>query len=82
MVHADLEEVWYCVSGVGMMWLSRDHDLAEPPMSVRPGTSFVIPAGAAFQLRNVASDPIDFIGVTMPPWPGDEAAHVVSGPFD
>ena len=82
MVHADLEEVWYCVSGVGLMWLSRDNDFTEPPMSVRPGTSFVIPAGATFQLRNLEADPIDFIGVTMPPWPGDEAAEVVRGPFD
>jgi mannose-6-phosphate isomerase-like protein (cupin superfamily) len=64
------------------MWLSQDHDLAEPPMWVQPGTSFVISAGAAFQLRNVGPDPIDFIGVTMPPWPGDQAARVVCGPFD
>jgi mannose-6-phosphate isomerase-like protein (cupin superfamily) len=82
VMHVDLEEIWYCLAGKGRMWLSATADIAEPPMRIRAGTSFVIPPGASFQLDNTGNDPIDFIGVTVPPWPGAHGAAVVSGPYD
>jgi mannose-6-phosphate isomerase-like protein (cupin superfamily) len=32
VVHPELEEIWYCLAGEGLMWLSEDGDRAEVPM--------------------------------------------------
>jgi len=33
--------------------------------------------GTAFQYRNVGAEPLTFICISMPPWPGDhEATHL------
>lgn len=82
VMHDELEELWYCTAGQGEMWLSTTGDRHEPPMPVRAGVSFVIPRHVCFQLRNTGDGPVDFVAVTMPPWPGDHAARLVAGPFD
>ena len=45
-----------------------------------PGTCVSIPAGTHFQAAAAASDgPLAAVGVTMPPWPGDDEAYEVPG---
>ena len=38
-----------------------------------------IPAGTHFQFRAAAGGPLSAVGVTMPPWPGDNEAYEVPG---
>jgi mannose-6-phosphate isomerase-like protein (cupin superfamily) len=44
-----------------------------------PGTAIDIPVGTAFQYRNVSNVELEFICITMPPWPGDTEATYVDG---
>jgi mannose-6-phosphate isomerase-like protein (cupin superfamily) len=81
VVHAELEELWFCLSGRGEMWLSRSHDPHEAAMVIEAGVSFCIPVGVSFQLANTSNEPLAFVAVTMPPWPGDRAAQRVTGPW-
>jgi mannose-6-phosphate isomerase-like protein (cupin superfamily) len=76
-VHATVNEFWYVLEGRGEIW--RD-DGAESCLAVLvPGTSIDIPAGTAFQYRNLADEELKFICVAMPPWPGDAEASYVEG---
>jgi mannose-6-phosphate isomerase-like protein (cupin superfamily) len=75
VVHKTIEEIWYFVRGKGRMW--RSLGSSEQTVDVFPGVSITIPTGAKFQFRNDGDEPLEAIGVTMPPWPGaDEAAEV------
>jgi hypothetical protein len=46
---------------------------------LRPGTCLSIPAGTHFQFRADAAGPLTAVGVTMPPWPGEDEAYEVPG---
>ena len=78
--HRTVEEVWYAVEGVGRMW-RRFPDGAETVVDLEPGVSLVIPVGTAFQFRNDGDGPFAAVGVTMPPWPGDDEAEPADGPW-
>ena len=41
-----------------------------------------IPVGTSFQFRATASSEVAVVGVTMPPWPGDDEAVAVPGAWD
>jgi mannose-6-phosphate isomerase-like protein (cupin superfamily) len=43
-------------------------------VEVRAGCSLNIPTGASFQFRNTGSEPLRFVIVTIPPWPGEDEA--------
>src|SRR5215208_2196845 len=43
--------------------------------------SVTIPVGTAFQFRNTGFEPLAAVGVTMPPWPGEDEAMEVAGPW-
>ena len=74
-VHETVAEFWYVLEGEGEIW-RRDAG-QERITSLVPGVSIDIPVGTAFQYRNVGAQPLKFICVTMPPWPGDhEASHL------
>ena len=77
IIHRSVEEVWYFVSGRGQVWrkLGDGHELVE----VGPGCSLNIPTGASFQFRNSGDEPLCFVIVTMPPWPGEQEAVATSG---
>ena len=45
------------------------------------GVSIDIPVGTAFQYRCTGADPLQFLCITMPPWPGDQEATVIEGPW-
>jgi mannose-6-phosphate isomerase-like protein (cupin superfamily) len=77
--HKTVEELWYVVGGQAEMWRSQDG--REEVMLLKTGMSLSIPLDTSFQFRTVGSIPFAAIGVTMPPWPSqDEAVHV-AGPW-
>ena len=77
VAHHTVEEVWYFLSGTGRMW--RRSGNGEEIVAVGPGVSISLPAGTAFQFRSDSADPLQAVGVTMPPWPSDDEAYAVEG---
>jgi mannose-6-phosphate isomerase-like protein (cupin superfamily) len=78
-VHASVNEFWYILSGAGEIW-RRDGE-SEAVIPLHAGVSLDIPVGTAFQYRCLGPQPLTFICVTMPPWPGDHEATPVQGPW-
>ena len=79
VAHRTVEELWYFLTGNGRMW--RRLGEREEIVPVAPGTSIAIPTGARFQLRNDGDQPLAAVAVTMPPWPGEDEAYPVEGPW-
>jgi mannose-6-phosphate isomerase-like protein (cupin superfamily) len=77
VVHRTVDELWYFLAGSGRMWL-RCGDL-ETICCVAPGMSVAIPAGTAFQFRSDSAAQLQAVGVTMPPWPGEDEAIPAQG---
>ena len=77
VVHRSVEELWYFVGGRGRMW-RHDGD-REEIVEARPGVSIAIPVGTRFQFRADGDEPLEAVGVTMPPWPGPEEAEPAEG---
>jgi mannose-6-phosphate isomerase-like protein (cupin superfamily) len=77
--HRTVEELWYVLSGEGEMW--REHDGRSEILALRPGVSLSIPLGTRFQFRCLGAAPLRCVGVTMPPWPGEQEAVPVPGPW-
>ena len=77
VAHRSVEEVWLVMRGTGRMWRKLGGD--EETVVLRPGVSITIPVGAYFQFRNDGDEPLDCVGVTMPPWPGMDEAYGVPG---
>jgi mannose-6-phosphate isomerase-like protein (cupin superfamily) len=70
--HQTVEEVWYVLGGRGQVW--RQQGAREEVVDVEPGVALTIPLGVHFQFRTVGSEPLRFVIVTIPPWPGAEEA--------
>lgn len=77
--HRTVEEIWFFVSGQGEMW--RKQTDQEQIVEVFPGMCLTIPLGTSFQFRCTGKDPLEAIGITMPPWPGEEEAALLEGPW-
>lgn len=77
VMHKSVEEIWYFISGQGRMW--RKLGIQEETVGVSAGVSITIPTGAHFQFRSDSDEPLVAVGVTMPPWPGEEEARFVEG---
>ena len=79
VTHRTVEEIWFFLSGNGQMWrqLGEENEIVD----VRAGVCLAIPLGTHFQFRSVGVEPLVAIGVTMPPWPGEGEAVVVTGPW-
>ena len=77
--HRTVSEAWYIVQGLGKMW--RHQGGTEREIDLRPGTALTIPVGTAFQFRNTGREPLAAVGMTMPPWPGEDEAMDVAGPW-
>jgi mannose-6-phosphate isomerase-like protein (cupin superfamily) len=45
------------------------------------GVSVSIPLGTTFQVRSFGHEPLSAIRATMPPWPGNDEAILVEGPW-
>lgn len=80
VVHHTVEELWFFLTGRGEMWLADD--AREEVVGVEPGVSLTIPVGTRFQFRALGPEPLAAIGVTMPPWPGDDEAVSVEGRWE
>lgn len=73
--HRSVDELWYFVGGTGTMWLrdARDDETTEE-IAVHAGVCVRIPCGTHFQFACHGTEPLQIVGVTMPPWPGDGEA--------
>jgi mannose-6-phosphate isomerase-like protein (cupin superfamily) len=79
-IHTTVSEFWYVLSGGGEIW-RRDAANEEETTVLKSGVSIDIPVGTAFQYRCTGADPLQFLCITMPPWPGDKEATVIEGPW-
>ncbi len=77
VMHRTVEEIWYFLLGRGQMW--RRHGARETVDDVRAGVCLTIPAMTAFQFRSTGDEALAAVGVTMPPWPGEDEAVGVDG---
>lgn len=59
------------------MW--RKQGEQESIVDVSEGTCLTVPLGTHFQFRSYGFEPLAAIGVTMPPWPGEGEAVIVTG---
>lgn len=78
-VHATVGEFWYVLSGRGEIWRRDEH--GEEMAALAPGVAIDIPVGTAFQYRCTGREPLRFLCIDMPPWPGDDEARFVEGPW-
>ena len=80
VAHRSVEEIWYVIAGEGEMW--RRLDDREETTLLRSGVSLTIPVGCAFQFRCTGdTEALEIVAVTMPPWPGENEAYTVKGPW-
>jgi mannose-6-phosphate isomerase-like protein (cupin superfamily) len=79
VTHRTVDEIWFCVRGNGEMWRRSGDD--EAIVALEPGVALTIPLGTYFQFR-AGTEALEIVGVTMPPWPGDDEAVAVTGPWE
>jgi mannose-6-phosphate isomerase-like protein (cupin superfamily) len=79
VTHRTVEEIWYILGGRGQMWRSYNGD--EDIVDLKRDMSLTVPLGTHFQFRTTSDEPLDVVGVTMPPWPGEGEASIVKGPW-
>ena len=79
-VHATVSEFWHVLSGEGQIW-RRDGTRDETTV-LRSGVSIDIPVGTAFQYRCDGIEPLQFLCISMPRWPGAAEATVIDGPWN
>ena len=77
VAHRSIEEVWYFLAGHGRFWRKQGTD--EKIVEVSAGVSISIPPGTHFQFRNDGDETLAAVGVSMPPWPGEDEAYPVAG---
>jgi mannose-6-phosphate isomerase-like protein (cupin superfamily) len=79
-VHATVSEFWYILEGHGKIW--RDDGEESMVTDLVPGVSIDVPVGTKFQYRNISDQPLKFICIAMPPWPGDSEATYIEGKWE
>lgn len=77
VAHRTVEEIWYFVRGQGEMW--RKLADREEVIQVEADVCVSLPVGTHFQFRAWGNEPLNAVGVTMPPWPGNGEAYEVQG---
>jgi len=77
ITHRTVEEIWFFLSGRGQMWRSQSGQAVI--VDVYPGICLTIPVGTHFQFKSFGYEPLAAVGVTMPPWPGDDEALEIQG---
>ena len=75
-----VDEYWYVLAGEGEIWRSPP-DGHESITRLIPGVCVDIPLGTVFQYRCTGSVPLVFTCTALPPWPGDDEAVIVDGPW-
>ena len=79
-VHATVSEFWHVLSGEGQIW--RRDATGEETTDLVPGVSIDIPVGTQFQYRCTGADPLRFLCISMPRWPGHHEATIIEGPWE
>jgi mannose-6-phosphate isomerase-like protein (cupin superfamily) len=79
VVHRTVEELWFVLSGCGEMW--RKQGTEEATVALEPGLCLSIPVGTRFQFRAAGTESLTAVAVTLPPWPGDDEAVRIVGPW-
>lgn len=79
VTHRTVEEIWYVLSGAGEMW--RKQGALEEVVALTVGVCLTIPQGTHFQFRAATQTPLAVVAITMPPWPGEDEAVFVPGPW-
>jgi mannose-6-phosphate isomerase-like protein (cupin superfamily) len=79
VAHRSVEELWYVVAGAGEIW--RRQDAREEVSALARGSCLSIPLGTSFQFRCTGSEALEAVAVTLPPWPGEDEAYAVDGPW-
>jgi mannose-6-phosphate isomerase-like protein (cupin superfamily) len=77
--HRTVEEIWFVVSGWGSIWRRLGDD--EQIVDLDAGICVTIPVETEFQFRCDGESPLRVVAITMPPWPGDDEATRVAGPW-
>jgi mannose-6-phosphate isomerase-like protein (cupin superfamily) len=77
--HRVVQEIWHVTGGSGEVWRRDPSSGQEVLEAVGPGVTLTIPEGIVFQFRTVGSEPLVFLCFTMPAWPGEHVAEVVTG---
>jgi mannose-6-phosphate isomerase-like protein (cupin superfamily) len=77
--HRTVDEIWLVLEGRGAMWRSQAG--RGEIVALAPGTCVTIPLGTEFQFRADDDAPLAAVAITMPPWPGEDEAVVVQGPW-
>jgi mannose-6-phosphate isomerase-like protein (cupin superfamily) len=80
VTHRTVEEIWYFLSGRGQMW--RRQNGRSMVVDIYPDVCLTIPLRTHFQFRSFGYEPLTAIGVTIPPWPGDGEATIVTGEWE
>lgn len=76
-----VDEFWFVLSGEGEIW-RRAPDGEEHITRLVAGVCVDVPLGTAFQYRCVGDAEFVFTCTAMPPWPGDDEAVFVDGPWE
>jgi mannose-6-phosphate isomerase-like protein (cupin superfamily) len=79
VAHRTVEELWFVLGGRGEMW--RKQGQREEILTLEPGVCLSIPLGTHFQLRASPEESVAAVAITMPPWPGEQEALLVAGPW-
>lgn len=79
VAHRSVEELWFVVAGRGEMW--RKQGQREEVITLEPGVCLSIPLGTQFQFRASPTESVSVVAITMPPWPGEQEAVFVIGPW-
>lgn len=79
IVHRTIDELWYVVGGRGELW--RRWRSQEETVALAPGVCLTIPCGTEFQFRALGTEALRVLGVSLPPWPGEDEAAPAAGPW-
>lgn len=77
VAHRTVEEIWFFLGGKGELW--RKQNGREELITVEAGVCVTIPLGTSFQFRAIGGEPLMFVAITMPSWPGADEAFAVQG---
>ncbi len=77
--HRTVEELWFVLSGRGAVWCNAGG--RDAVLALDPGVALTLPLATRFQFRALGGEPLRVLGLTMPPWPGQQEAVVVEGPW-
>jgi mannose-6-phosphate isomerase-like protein (cupin superfamily) len=77
VTHRTVDEIWYFLGGRGELW--RKQNDREEVLEIDAGVCVSIPLGTSFQFRAFGYEPLAFVAITMPPWPGADEAVQVDG---